>query len=60
MKMQPADPAGHYQLAIAYARTGRKQDAQREVVLQQQADAKVRDQGQPSGAGSGAPPQPRP
>jgi Flp pilus assembly protein TadD len=40
VKMQPDDPAGHYQLATAYARTGRKQDAQREIVLQQEAAAK--------------------
>ncbi len=31
MKLQPGDPAGHYQLATAYARTGRKQDADREM-----------------------------
>jgi hypothetical protein len=38
--MQPDDPAGHYQLATAYARTGRKQDAAREMELQQKAAAK--------------------
>jgi len=40
VKMQPADPAGHYQLATAYARTGRKQEAQRELQLQQEMAAK--------------------
>ena len=40
-KMQPDDPAGHYQLATAYARTGRKQDAQREMALQQETAAKA-------------------
>ena len=40
VKMQPADPAGHYQLATAYARTGRKQDADREMALQREAAAK--------------------
>jgi len=40
VKMQPDDPAGHYQLATAYARTGRKQDAQREMTLQQETAAK--------------------
>jgi tetratricopeptide (TPR) repeat protein len=40
VKMQPADPAGHYQLATAYARTGRKRDADREMVLQREAEAK--------------------
>jgi predicted Zn-dependent protease len=37
VKMEPDDPAGHYQLAIAYARTGRKQDADRELALQRKA-----------------------
>ena len=40
VKMQPRDPAGHYQLATAYARTGRKQDAEREMVLERAAAAK--------------------
>jgi tetratricopeptide (TPR) repeat protein len=37
VKLQPANPMGHYSLATAYARTGRKEDAQREFALQQQA-----------------------
>ena len=37
VKLQPANPAGHYSLATAYARTGRKEDAEREFALQQQA-----------------------
>ncbi len=40
VKLDPADPAGHYQLALAYARTGRKQEADREMVLQREAAAK--------------------
>ena len=36
VKLQPANPAGHYSLATAYARTGRKEDADREFALQQQ------------------------
>lgn len=61
VKMQPADPAGHYQLAIAYARTGRKDDAQREMALQKQADARIRkSQGQLPPESSGAPSQPQP
>ena len=40
VKMQPADPAGHYQLATAYSRTGRKQEADREMALQREATAK--------------------
>jgi tetratricopeptide (TPR) repeat protein len=42
VKMQPRDPAGHYQLAIAYARTGRKDAAAREMALQRELDAKAR------------------
>lgn len=38
VKMEPSDPAGHYQLAIAYARTGRMQDANREIALQHEAE----------------------
>lgn len=40
VKRQPADPAGHYQLGTAYSRTGRKQEAQREMQLQQETAAK--------------------
>jgi tetratricopeptide (TPR) repeat protein len=40
VKMQPGDPAGHYQLASSYARTGRKQEAEREMALQREAAAK--------------------
>jgi predicted Zn-dependent protease len=36
----PGDPAGHYQLAIAYSRTGNKAAADRELKLQQEALAK--------------------
>lgn len=46
VKLLPADPAGHYQLAIAYARTGRKQDADREMALQGEASAKTPRSGQ--------------
>lgn len=41
VKMEPFDPAGHYQLAIAYARTGRMQDANREIALQHEAEKKA-------------------
>jgi tetratricopeptide (TPR) repeat protein len=37
VKLQPGNPAAHYSLATAYARTGRKEDAQREFALQQQS-----------------------
>jgi tetratricopeptide (TPR) repeat protein len=41
VKLQPANPAGHYSLATAYARTGRKEDAAREFALQQQATGRA-------------------
>ena len=41
LKMLPGDPAGHYQLAIAYDRTGRKENAARELQLQREAAAKA-------------------
>src|SRR6267378_1080997 len=40
VKMLSADPAGHYQLSIAYARTGRKEDAVREMAIQRQVSEK--------------------
>src|SRR5579859_5217056 len=36
VKLEPENPAGHYNLATAYARTGRKEAAEREFALQQQ------------------------
>jgi predicted Zn-dependent protease len=41
VKRQPGDPAGHYQLATAYARTGRKQDADKELALQRETATKA-------------------
>lgn len=41
VKREPGDPAGHYQLATAYARTGRKQEADKELALQREAAAKA-------------------
>jgi predicted Zn-dependent protease len=37
VKMQPEDPAGHYQLAIAYGRTGNREGANREMQLKAKA-----------------------
>jgi tetratricopeptide (TPR) repeat protein len=34
VKMQPDDPAGHYQLAMAYSRIGNREGAARELALQ--------------------------
>jgi tetratricopeptide (TPR) repeat protein len=41
VKMEAADPAGHYQLSIAYAKLGRKDDAKREMALQREAEIKA-------------------
>ena len=38
VKLQPGNPAGHYNLATAYARTGRKEDAERELALQKEIE----------------------
>jgi tetratricopeptide (TPR) repeat protein len=38
VKLQPGNPAGHYSLATAYARTGRKEDAERELALQKEIE----------------------
>jgi len=41
VKMVPEDPAGHYQLATAYARSGHKPEAEREMALQKETAAKA-------------------
>jgi tetratricopeptide (TPR) repeat protein len=41
VKLQPENPAAHYSLATAYARTGHKEAAEREFALQQQTAARV-------------------
>ena len=41
VKLQPGNPAGHYQLAIAYSRAGRKDDAKREATLQKETIEKL-------------------
>ena len=40
VKLQPGNPAAHYMLAIAYARSGRKQDGDREFAIQQKLTQK--------------------
>lgn len=40
VKLEPDDPAGHYQLAIADARTGDQAGAQKQMALQAQAAAR--------------------
>jgi len=40
VKMQPEDPLGHYQLALAYGRTGNREGAAREMALQKETAAR--------------------
>jgi len=40
VQLNPEDPAGYYQLAIAYARTGNRQEAERQRELQLEAEKK--------------------
>jgi tetratricopeptide (TPR) repeat protein len=54
VKIVPSDPAGHYQLSIAYARTDRKQDAAREMAIQREISEKS---AAAPRAGSATPPQ---
>lgn len=48
VKLQPGNPAGHYNLAIAYGREGRKEDAQREAALQKATAEKIEQEKQKS------------
>jgi tetratricopeptide (TPR) repeat protein len=41
VRLQPGNPAGHYQLALAYSRSGRKEDAKREAALQKEMADKI-------------------
>jgi tetratricopeptide (TPR) repeat protein len=41
VKQQPGNPAGHYQLAMAYSRAGRKEDAKREAAQQRETAEKI-------------------
>jgi tetratricopeptide (TPR) repeat protein len=43
VKLQPANPMTHFQLAIAYRRVGRKADADREALAHQQTSANARE-----------------
>jgi tetratricopeptide (TPR) repeat protein len=45
VKLQPGNPAAHYSLATAYSRTGRKEEADRQFALQQQATDHAAGQG---------------
>ena len=54
-KLQPDNPVPHFHLATAYRRTGRKQDADREFNLHQQASEKARQTQQSIQAGVSGP-----
>jgi tetratricopeptide (TPR) repeat protein len=41
VRLQPGNPAGHYQLALAYSRAGRKEDAKREAALQMETADRI-------------------
>jgi tetratricopeptide (TPR) repeat protein len=41
VRLQPANPTGHYELAIAYNRVGRKEDAKREAMLQKETAERI-------------------
>jgi len=43
VRLQPANPTGHYQLAISYHKIGREQDAAREMALFQQTSDKAKE-----------------
>jgi tetratricopeptide (TPR) repeat protein len=55
VKLQPGNPAAHYGLATAYGRTGRKEDAEREFALQQQAAERMGGPGSQNSQGSQKP-----
>jgi predicted Zn-dependent protease len=42
VRLNPGDPAGYYQLAIAYSRIGNKQEAERQRALQLDAEEKLK------------------
>lgn len=46
VKMEPGDPTGHYQLAMAYGRTGNREGAMREAAAQKEAAARQHPGGQ--------------
>jgi tetratricopeptide (TPR) repeat protein len=54
-KLQPDNPVPHFHLATAYRRTGRKEDANREFALHQQASERARQTQQNVQAGVAGP-----
>lgn len=61
VRLQPGNPAGHYQLAMAYSRAGRKEDAKREAAQQRETAEKIESQkaaNAPKPTGSAEHPEP--
>jgi tetratricopeptide (TPR) repeat protein len=48
VKAQPTNPTGHYYLAIAYGRVGRKTDAEKEAILHRETSEKEREKAEPA------------
>jgi tetratricopeptide (TPR) repeat protein len=57
VRLQPGNPAGHFQLTISYTRAGRKQDADREMALYQQSSEKALKEERGESPGAPVPPQ---
>jgi tetratricopeptide (TPR) repeat protein len=56
VKLQPGNPAGHYNLAIAYGRAGRKEDAKREAALHKATAEKIEQEKQKAADAAQKPP----
>jgi len=56
VKLEPANPAAHYSLAVAYTRAGRKQEGEKEFAIHRQ----MIQSSQPAGAASDPEVQPQP
>jgi len=57
VKFEPANPAAHYNLALAYSRSGQKENADREFAIHRQMVQKNSAEGAPPAPNSGASPQ---
>lgn len=55
VKLEPANPTAHYSLAVAYTRSGRKQEGEKEFAVHRQ----MMQDSQPAGAAADPEPQPQ-
>ena len=55
VKLEPANPTAHYSLAVAYTRSGRKQEGEKEFAIHRQMVQNT----QPAGAAGDSQPQPQ-